>query len=438
MTAAPRLSIVVPALDEAAAIAATLDALSPLRAAGHEVIVVDGGSADATVELAAPRADRVLAAARGRAAQMNAGAAIATGEALVFLHADTRLPPDAVEAIARALAGGHGWGRFDVVLAGRSRWLPVVAAAMNLRSRLTGIATGDQGIFVRRALFARAGGFPVQPLMEDIALSRTLKRAAGRPAALRQRVSTSGRRWDERGALRTILLMWKLRLAYALGADPAALAQGYAKPRRPRVLQLFVRAPRKGTVKTRLARAVGDVAALDAYRRLVARALEVAADARRHGVVDAVELWCAPDATDADCARWAGRVGATLRGQAPGDLGARMRAAVEDALARGAVPILVGSDCPGLDAGYLARASDALESHDAVLGPAEDGGYVLVGLARPLPLFDGIAWSTPSVLAQTRAALASAGARWRELPVLWDVDTAEDLARWHGERATAA
>jgi rSAM/selenodomain-associated transferase 2 len=222
-----KLSIVVPALDEAAAIEAALGALRPLRAAGCEVIVVDGGSRDATARLAAPLADRVVAAPRGRASQMNAGARAATGDALLFLHADTQLPPDALGEVARALEGGpRAWGRFDVAIAGADPMLAVVALLMNARSRLTGIATGDQAIFARREAFEAAGGFPEIPLMEDVALSRALRRAAA-PACLRSRVVTSGRRWERQGTLRTIFLMWRLRLAYALGADPRRLARRY-------------------------------------------------------------------------------------------------------------------------------------------------------------------------------------------------------------------
>ncbi len=222
-----RLSIVVPALDEAPGIVATLAALQPLRHEGHEVIVVDGGSADNTLELAQPFVDRAIVAATGRARQMNAGAHVATGDVVVFLHADSLLPAGAVVAVAAALGSGFRWGRFDVRLAGRAHALKLVAAMMNLRSRWTGIATGDQGIFVEKATFAGIGGFPDIPLMEDIALCKTLKRSAGRPACLRLRIVTSGRRWERRGPWRTIATMWRLRLAYALGADPAALARRY-------------------------------------------------------------------------------------------------------------------------------------------------------------------------------------------------------------------
>jgi len=221
-----RLSIVVPVLDEADGIAATLDALAAPRAAGHEVIVVDGGSGDETLALSRPRADAVIAGPRGRARQMNAGAAHATGDVLLFLHADTRLPPFGVERIGAAVAAGAAWGRFDVRIDGRPPMLVVVAALMNARSRLTGIATGDQAMFVRRELFERVGGFPDQPLMEDIELSRRLC-ACAPPACLRDRVVTSGRRWERHGVWRTTLLMWRLRWRYWRGAPADELARAY-------------------------------------------------------------------------------------------------------------------------------------------------------------------------------------------------------------------
>jgi len=221
------LTIVVPVLDEAALVADALVALAPCRARGAEVIVVDGGSRDRTMELARPLADRTIAAPRGRAAQMNAGAAAARGEVLLFLHVDTALPPEADRLVTDGLAAlGRPWGRFDVAIAGKSPLLPVVARLMSLRSRLTGIATGDQAMFVTRSAFTQAGGFPDLALMEDIALSTRLRRL-GRPLCLTARVTTSGRRWDEHGALRTILTMWRLRLAYRLGADPRALGRAY-------------------------------------------------------------------------------------------------------------------------------------------------------------------------------------------------------------------
>ena len=199
-----------------------------MRARGSEVLVVDGGSTDATVIRAQSGADIVLSAPRGRAAQMNAGAGHAHGDVLLFLHADTRLPADADVLVRDALAAtGRMWGRFDVSIEGEHPLLPIVAAAMNLRSRWTGIATGDQAIFVKRVLFEQIGGYPAIALMEDIALTAALRKL-GAPLCISRKAITSGRRWEKHGLLRTILLMWRLRLAYSLGADPNELALRYA------------------------------------------------------------------------------------------------------------------------------------------------------------------------------------------------------------------
>lgn len=222
----PTISIIIPVLDEGAVLPARLAELAPLRDQGAELIVVDGGSRDDSRQHAAAVADRLIVARRGRARQMNAGAAIARGRLLLFLHADTALPPGALAALHDALARGVAWGRFDVRIAGRHPLLRVVATMMNLRSRVTGIATGDQAIFVDRAAFHAAGGFPDLPLMEDIAFSQRLRRLA-RPACLRLMVTTAGRRWETHGVWRTMLLMWRLRAAFHFGADPRQLALRY-------------------------------------------------------------------------------------------------------------------------------------------------------------------------------------------------------------------
>jgi len=223
----PTLSIVMPVLNEASGLGAALRALAPFTARGVQLIVADGGSSDGTSALALAAGSKVINASRGRALQMNAGAQQADAGVLLFLHADTLLPEDADRLIAQALADGSAvWGRFDVRIAGQSPMLLVVAALMNLRSRWSGIATGDQAIFMTRAAFDAVGGFPAQPLMEDIEISRRLRRLS-RPACLRAKVLTSGRRWETRGVWRTVLLMWRLRFAYWRGAAPEHLAELY-------------------------------------------------------------------------------------------------------------------------------------------------------------------------------------------------------------------
>lgn len=234
------LTIVVPVLNEAATLVPRLLALQPMRARGALVVVVDGGSRDGTLAVARAHADLALSAPRGRGAQMNAGASASrhratspagTEDILLFLHADTALPEHAERWIAQALQGGAVWGRFDVRMDNPHTVYRLIGSLMNLRSRWTGVATGDQAMFVQRAAFDAVGGFEDIALMEDIALSRALRRLS-RPACLRQRVTTSARRWEQHGVWRTVLLMWRLRAAYFFGADPARLAVQYGyRPR---------------------------------------------------------------------------------------------------------------------------------------------------------------------------------------------------------------
>lgn len=220
------ISVVIPALNEAAAIKDILQPLQLWRGLGHEVLVVDGGSTDGTAERARPWCDRVLASEPGRARQMNLGAAAVRGHVLLFLHADTRLPDSAMHHLQAFAEQGAVWGRFDVRLSGDRPLFRLIGRMISLRSRLTGIATGDQAMFVRRELFKQLGGFAEIPLMEDVELSRRLKRV-GRPWCIRDRVITDSRRWEQQGPWRTIVLMWRLRWRYWRGTDPRELARLY-------------------------------------------------------------------------------------------------------------------------------------------------------------------------------------------------------------------
>lgn len=434
------LRIVVPVLNEADALVPRLQALQALRSRGVEVVVVDGGSTDATPTVAAPWADQVRTAPRGRAAQMNAGACDCRAEALLFLHADTQLPPDADRLIERALHG-CAWGRFDVRIDGTSPMLRVVERMMNLRSRLTGIATGDQAIFVRRRAFEALGGFAPLALMEDVDLCQRLKPVSA-PACLSACVVTSGRRWEQRGVWRTILLMWRLRAAYFFrgwtGADTHSLARryGYA-PRSPAAIAVLAKAPVPGLAKTRLIPLLGPSGAARAQRGFALQSLQTAMASS----LGPVTLWCAPDTQHRFFRLLSQRAGVACQAQPVGGLGQRMSAAVDAHFAQWQrLPLLImGTDCPVLGASHLQQAADALVSHDAVLIPAQDGGYVLLGLSTPLPtVFHDIAWSSDAVLAQTRERLRQAGARWVELPTLWDVDEPADWERWQAARQSVS
>ena len=439
----------MPVLQEGATLVQRLRALRPLRARGAQLVVVDGGSTDATWPLARAHADQVLCAARGRASQMNAGAqALLVDPAidtLLFLHADTQLPDDADRAIAQALAQHKRgaptvWGRFDVHIDGPHPLLRVVERMMNWRSRVSGIATGDQAIFVQRAAFEAVGGFPAMALMEDIALSAKLKRLSP-PACVKVSVHTSARRWEKHGVLRTVLLMWWLRAAYFWGAAPAALARRYGYTVAPAVpataVAVLAKAPVAGLAKTRLAPALGLAGAARAQRRFTLDTLHCARAAalgplRSKGQI---ALWCAPDTQHRFFRALRSRVD-RCTAQATGDLGVRMGQAFQSHFAEqpGLPLLLVGTDCPALAPGHLQQAAQALQDHDVVLIPAEDGGYVLIGMRRWVPqVFGGISWSTDQVLRQTRQQLLASGASWAELETLWDVDEPTDwdrLQRW--------
>ena len=226
----PLISIIIPTLNESAVIADSLLALQSLRKKGVELIVVDGGSSDNTQHLVKPWVDVLLASAPGRARQMNKGAEQAQGHLLLFLHADCRLPNDAYQLLAEYIEDDSVWGRFDVRLEGDQIAFRVIETLMNWRSRLSGIMTGDQAIFVSNSLFKKVGSYPDIPLMEDIALSKKLnKEQVAR--CFKSRVLSSSRRWQQNGVLRTVLLMWGLRLAYFFHCDPSILAKKYRHKR---------------------------------------------------------------------------------------------------------------------------------------------------------------------------------------------------------------
>lgn len=222
-----KLSIIIPTLNEEEAIVEMLKRLQSLRREGHELIVVDGGSSDQTLQLSEPLVDHAIQSHPGRARQMNRGAALASNETLLFLHADTRLPDDATQQIDAALNRTMKvWGRFDVRLSGERFIFRIIERMINLRSCLTGVATGDQAIFVRRGIFELFGGYAEIPLMEDVELTKSL-RTISRPCCIDSPVVTSSRRWEEHGIVKTIWLMWRLRFLYFVGADPTRLAVSY-------------------------------------------------------------------------------------------------------------------------------------------------------------------------------------------------------------------
>ncbi|HYX38451.1 MAG TPA: TIGR04283 family arsenosugar biosynthesis glycosyltransferase [Oligoflexus sp.] len=221
------VSVIIPMLNEAATLSLVMDHWKALQQSGAEVLVVDGGSTDGSMERVQQAGFKVLSSARGRARQMNTGAQMAQGDIMLFLHADTQPPPQSLTAMGQGLMLSQlVWGRFDVQVEGRAWMFPIIGFFINLRSRLSGIATGDQGIFVRREAFLQISGFPDQPLMEDVEISKRLL-SLSRPLCLKQKMRTSGRRWETRGVWRTIFLMWRLRWAYWRGASAQDLIKAW-------------------------------------------------------------------------------------------------------------------------------------------------------------------------------------------------------------------
>lgn len=462
------LGVVVPALDEAESLPGLLADLSELRTA-HQVVVVDGGSRDATATAARAGGAWVTRSPRGRARQFNAGAAFLESRWLLFLHADTRLNGEALRAVERHVAeDGRQAGHFGLSVAHRHPFYRLIEMGQRVRERCLGLVYGDQGLLIPRDLFWNAGGYPDQPLMEDVVLNRRLA-AGGRLARLPARARTSARRYEEEGRLRAFLRNASLISRFLAGADPAVLARRYparrhagdgsqagdghvdaaelelrdggatAEARRPAgdgnraapgppspaILLVFAKAPRPGHVKTRLARAWGAAAAADVYRRLGRQVVAQLAGAPAQTI-----LCFDPPGSEDEIRAWLGGRGVrAFMPQGDGDLGERMSRATVAAFARGARAVVVtGTDAPAVGAGTVVRALDALRCADVVIGPSSDGGYYLIGLAAPQPaLFGDMPWSTEHVFRETTSRCADLGLRVTCLPVESDIDRPEDV-----------
>ncbi|MCB1667937.1 MAG: TIGR04283 family arsenosugar biosynthesis glycosyltransferase [Porticoccaceae bacterium] len=451
-------SVIIPVLNEGDQIAFCLQRIKRVCPGNTELIVVDGGSSDETVSIAESLADMLITAPRGRASQMNAGAKVASGDVLLFLHADTLLPEGFFQQLSQLDSQSWGWGFCAVQLSGRHWLLRCIERAMNLRSRLRRIGTGDQCLFVKQGLFYSVGGFPSQQLMEDVELCKRLKKT-GRYTFLKNPVTTSSRRWEENGITRTVLQMWALRFAYFLGVSANRLADiyypgsniassGQTVYRYPDscIIQ-FAKAPVVGKVKTRLQPVLGERGSLALHQALLEHQLRQQQSAR----IAPLELWFNEFEPDRDgqgaCSRKPSVenrsdmyfhklvLGSETRlGLQKGDsLGDRMRNCFFNRLAVCKNVILIGSDCPAINGEYIAQAIDALDAgSDAVLGPALDGGYVLIGLGKLsaeqiASVFAEVDWGTDSVMEKTRQNLRDAGLRWHELKTLQDIDRKEDL-----------
>lgn len=442
------LGIVIPTLDEAEHLGALLDDLAGLPVC-TEVVVVDGGSRDATLAVAASATSRIVCSPPGRARQMNRGGAETTAPWLLFLHADTRLPPATARALADFLEHPPeeeaAYFRFGVGADGIG-WR-LLERVQSLRERLTGLAYGDQGLLLSRRRWREMGGFPEIPVMEDVAAIRALRRTGG-VRRLDAPLQSSPRRYLEEGVARTLVRNTCLISLYLGGVHPHRLARWY-RPRRapplppgpptgradrPPILMIFVKAPRPGEVKTRLARDVGAVRAAAIYRTMGRRIV----DRLRGGPYRTIVHFSPPDALE-EIQAWLGEEDLEFRSQVGGSLGARMAAAFDVGLREADQVCVVGTDSPDLTAATVRRAMEHLAAAGevaggddrgavAVVGPALDGGYYLLGLDRPTPsLFRDIPWGTAVVLGRTLRRAHELGIPVHTLEPLADVDQLADV-----------
>lgn len=428
MTTRPTsLAVVVPTLDEAERLPRLLSDLEALDAA---VIVADGGSTDRTAEIAATHGACVVEAHRGRGNQLRAGARACDAEWLFFLHADTRLSKAAAVALTDFVrsAEEEEFAHFRFALAGDAAFYRFIELGQRLRERWVGLAYGDQGLVVSRALFERVGGYPEWPILEDVGMLALLE-GVGRRRVLPEALVTSPRRYETRGRWRGWLENAAIISLYRAGVSPGKLASWFPRVSTAEAVRqtviVFAKAPRRGYVKTRLAAEVGGEDAVRIYRAIGRSTVD---DLRRRAA--RIVVYHDPPDRDAlaEVRRWLGTDGVKYRPQRGRDLGERMAHALEESLSVGHPACIVGTDIPGIGHEIVTDAFAALVDADVVVGPATDGGYYLVALRRPLPeLFNDVPWSTPDVLRVTLERAARLGARVRLLEPKRDVDTGADV-----------
>lgn len=428
------LAVIVPTLDESERLPALL---RDLRGVDAETIVVDGGSSDDTRRLAEDSGARVLVAPRGRASQLRRGAAATDAEWLLFLHADSRLPPASVAALSDFLGSARRteYAHFEFELDGEKRFHRFIEFGQRIRQRVLRMPYGDQGLVVSRGLYEQVGGYPAWAILEDVGILDRLARR-GRRSVLPAPLVTSARRYDSEGGWAAWLRNLGMMALFRLGVSPDRLVRWYAPHRSAgssphatglarRTVAVFAKAPRVGRVKTRLAAEVGDDEAVRIYRVLGRDTV----DALRSGPYRVVVYYDPPEsATVPEMIAWLGREGVEYRPQAGGDLGARMAQAFRECFAESDEVCVVGTDIPEIGTDTLAEAFGALANHDAAVGPATDGGYYLLALRQPRPdLFDQIPWSTSAVGALTRDRLAATGSTVHLLEPKTDVDVRADV-----------
>ena len=420
-----KFSVVIPTLNEESFIQGCIDRVRNLDA-DADIIVSDGGSSDRTAQIASKTGTRVINSERGRGRQCNAGAVAATGEVLVFLHADTRLPDDAFLKLHEIFSDERvQCGTFRLSF-DSGHWFLRLLSLLSFFD-LGFFRFGDQCLVIRRSFFDSLGGFPSWPLFEDMELVRRARRKT-QIRRFPMAVTTSARRFLENGVLRQQARNTWYTIQYLIGVSPETLACRYQKPRpEGDGLILFLRYPGRGEVKTRLSAGIGREAAVAFYREC---AWNLVGEARKLPSAVSLGVWYT-GGTAEEMGEWLGRDLRYLP-QPDGDLGERLAFAFEFSFREGArKTIVVASDVPELSARLISIAFKELDRCDLVIGPNVDGGYYLLGTRKPCPaLFQGIPWSTDAVCRQTVDVARRLGLTVRMLPELSDIDTRDDLLAW--------
>lgn len=426
------VSIIIPVLNEYQALKTIIPSLI-LSVNEHavELIVCDGGSSDlshAYIKQCQLQQNPFItfhwvSSEKGRAKQMNAGAKQAGFEQLLFLHADSQLPSNWLGAI-----NNKRWGRFNVCLSGRHYLFRIIEKMMNWRSCLTQVATGDQAMFVHKMLFNQVGGYPDIPLMEDIAISKLLRQQAPM-SCIKMPVITSSRRWEKQGIIKTIVLMWQLRLAYFFGTKPSELAKryypNYQIKRQEIVVQVFTKLPILGFVKTRLIPQLGAEKATAIHRYLLKHSLDIVEQSQIKK-----ELWVAQEA-DHQLQQGDEFLSYQTLSQTGDNLGDKMAYAIRQALESYKKVILMGTDCLDMTVNHLVLSREALDEVDIVLTPAVDGGFISIACrVFDEQIFEQVAWGSSTALSDVINNINQLSLSYRLLETVRDIDTYEDVAEY--------